>query len=233
MGASHTPGTPLSASYVMCLHTLYASPPTTPLHSRGNLGGKAGRLVQGCQARKWHSAQETCLSCLLISHRAPLQPEGKRGGEGMLRVPEEVVGAREDRSWGICHSPGPPRGCPKGLPGDGGCSVAGVVKRQSPASRPLPSPTLSLPNEIWQLLKIAQRCIRRSARPSAGWHTAGGGHCGQTPVHTGPGVVSPTRCTGRHRAGDPGQLPSLCSLDLSKPGEARVALEPAWHVYQA
>ena len=40
---------------------------TTPLHSRGNLGGKAGRLVQGRQARKWHSAQATCLSGLLTS----------------------------------------------------------------------------------------------------------------------------------------------------------------------
>lgn len=74
------------------------------------------------------------------------------------------------------------------VPKGRGCSLAGVMKRQSSSIPLLPSPIFSLPNETWQLLKIARRCSRRSARPSAGWHAAGGGHCGQTLAHTGPGV---------------------------------------------
>lgn len=35
----------------------------------------------------------------------------------MLRVPEEFLGTREDRSWGICHSPGPTRAAQKGSRG--------------------------------------------------------------------------------------------------------------------
>lgn len=115
MGASHVPGTPMSASYVMCQDSLYDSPrwaPTTTLHSRGNLGRKAGRLIQGHQARKWHSAQATCLSRLLTSHCPPLHPEGKGGGEGVLRVPEELLGTREDRSWGHLTQSGPSSGQP-------------------------------------------------------------------------------------------------------------------------
>lgn len=47
----------------------------------------------------------------------PYSLRGREVGEGMLRVPEEFLGTREDRSWGICHSPGPTRAAQKGSRG--------------------------------------------------------------------------------------------------------------------
>lgn len=87
-----------------------------------------------------------------------------------------------------CATAGAPLGAAH--EGPGGLRVLCCWSSQKTVSSvpPPPSPTFLLPNEIWQLLKIAQRCSRHSARPSAGWHAAGGGHCGQTLAHAGPGV---------------------------------------------
>lgn len=153
----------------------------------GKLGGlpKVTRLGNNIPLK----SVRLSLSSSISAH--PPHPEGKGvvGGGVCCRsqMSSQESGRFQDRNWGICHSQGPPRGCLQGpLRAEVLCCWSS--QKQSPASRPLPSLTFLLPNEIWQLLKIAQRCSRHSARPSAGWHTAGGGHCGQTLMLTGPGI---------------------------------------------
>lgn len=108
----------------------------------------------------------------------------------------------------------PQSGAPSRLPTgplrvEGALLLESLSKGNVPVSRPLPSPTFSLPNEIWQLLKIAQCCSRHCACPSAGWHTAGGGRCGQTLAHTGPGVgVTHTVHNGTEQGAGGGCRPS-------------------------